>query len=641
MTTAENFTRLAPAARVEVAGALSEAPDSRDARNLRHSPYANRLISLQTSMVPPKVDGTSERVAEIVKGLANQGAIYPDQMGAIHSDLLNRAYTWNSLGVQESIQALVNDVIHGQNRAIQDELGRTKEIANASVLTQFFQSLYQTVDRGQRNFEGFKKLLRLFVNNVPNAEVYSSGGGFSLQINLGGSSQNINLTNAFDNLKDIWGARWDSVNNPRIGALLTPNTRALLFFVSSFYDFGALEPGTYLDNIMRLYKESIKADVDADGDAVMELGEAGANLNKRFEEYKDTLNYLLQNRQYVPPTSAAELSPEQMALLKYLMRQLRQALKDGVPTDVSISTMAQFVEPRLYQTNKVFIERLQDYLLTAQARNPDFYKAIVLDPEWRPPVGLYTGEYVIPDRQEFDLPSEYEFSGPSRDEYFEDMPFQPIRHGLTASQDAQLDRDIAEIMNAFENNLGVQSEAGWIADHRLPEAFGQALDLGVPTRGPPRSRRRTPPSIQSPIPPPFRPLPPQPVPPKAGPSPYDVPLPPPSVNLASVPLPQTPVHMRSLPDTPVHMRSRSSSIASDLGDEFGRLNISGRGATGLFASLKPSVGGNRHTGLAPGLNGTGCGGFVSGRGPPDGRMELLKRVTDPRSVRYGRRLRFY
>ncbi|RXF69853.1 hypothetical protein EKK70_17675, partial [Desulfovibrio sp. DS-1] len=189
MSSTEVFGALAPVGRTEVADALSSHANSKDARSLRYEPYANRLIKLQTAMVPPKVDGTSERVAEVVKGLAEQGAIYPDQMGAIHSDLLNRVYTWNSMGVQESIQALVNDVIHGQNKVLQDELARTREIANASMLTRFFDSLYKTVDRGQRNFEGFKKLLRLFVNNVPNAEVYSSGGSFSLQINVGGQSQ--------------------------------------------------------------------------------------------------------------------------------------------------------------------------------------------------------------------------------------------------------------------------------------------------------------------------------------------------------------------------------------------------------------------------------------------------------------------
>src|SRR5699024_4955451 len=104
MTTTESFLALAPTGREEVAEALSSLPDGGDARSLRHAPYANRLLKLQTAMVPPKIDGTSERVAEVVKGLAEQGAIYPDQMGAIHSDLLNRAHTWNSMGVQESIQ---------------------------------------------------------------------------------------------------------------------------------------------------------------------------------------------------------------------------------------------------------------------------------------------------------------------------------------------------------------------------------------------------------------------------------------------------------------------------------------------------------------------------------------------------------
>lgn len=572
MTTTESFKNLAPVSRMEVAGALSNEPNSRDARVLRAAPYANRLISLKTAMVPPKVDGTSERVAEIVKGLADQGAIYPDQMGAIHSELLNRTYTWNSLGVQESIQALVNDVIHGQNRTLQEELSRTKEIANASLLTQFYDSLYKTVDRGQRNFEGFKKLLRLFINNVPTAEVYKSGGSFNLQINLGGSSQNINLSNAFDNLRDIWGARWDSVNNPRIGALLTPNTRALIFFVSAFYDRGHMEPGSYMDNIMRLYKDAIKADVDADGDAILELGEAGASLNKRFDEYKDTLNYLLQNQQYTPPSQPVELSEEQEALLRYLMRQLRQALKDGVAADVAVSTMAQYVDPRLFQTNRVFIDKLQKYLLMANAKNPSFYAAIVLDPEWRPPSGLFTGEFLIPDRHEFDLPDDPQYLAPSRDEsYFEDPPFsaRPPRQPTNADIDAEIER-LREMLDA---NVGVQSEAGWITDHRLPNLFEGALNLGPPGA-------------------------------------FDVPMPD-AINAYDIPL----------PPSPVEMRSRSSSIGSlDSGPS-------------RFESLRPSIGGNRHTGLGPGLSGTGNRVRHS--------RSLTRRVMDPRYSRLGRRLRFY
>nr|WGL40799.1 pIIIa [Tawny frogmouth aviadenovirus A] len=481
MTTAESFAALAPmysAQRETVAGALSGPRDGRDARSLRFSPYANRLLALQTAMVPPKTDGTSERVAEIVKGLAEQGAIYPDQMGAIHSDLLNRAYTWNSMGVQESIQALVNDVIHGQNRVLQDELGRTREIANASLLTQFFDSVYKTVDRGQRNLEGFKKLLRLFVNSVPNAEVYKSGDTFSLQVNLGGSSQNINLSQAFDNLRDVWGARWDAANNPRIGALLTPNTRALLFFVSSFYEYGSMEPGSYLDNIMRLYKEAIKADVDAEGDAIMELGEAGANLNRRFDDYKETLNYLLQNRQVVPHSSPVEMSQEQTMLFRYLMRQLRQALKDRVPSDIAVSTMVQYVDPALYRTHKVFIERLQNYLLTAVQKNPGFYRAVVLNPQWVPPQGMYTGHFVIPDRYDDlldELGSEAAYGGPSRDEYFDDAPY--ARRPLRPITDGDIDTEIANLAQQLDANVGVQSEAGWLTDHRLPALITQ-MNLG-------------------------------------------------------------------------------------------------------------------------------------------------------------------
>lgn len=476
--TTDYYKHLAPSSRLDVANALNNEPNSIDAKILRHAPYINKLISLQTAMVPPKVDGTSERVAEIVKGLAKQGAIYPDQMGAIHSDLLNRAYTWNSMGVQESIQALVNDVIHGQNRTIRDEMARTTEIANASILTKFFDSIYSTVDRGQRNFEAFKKMLRLFVNNVPDSEIYSSGNSFSLQINVAGGSQNINLSNAFENLKNIWGIKWDSVNNPRIGALLTPNTRALLFFVSAFYEHGVFEPGSYIDNIMRLYKETIRSDVDSDGDAVMELGEAGVQLNKTFNQYKDTLNYLLQNRQYVPPSGPAELSEEQINILHYLLRQLRNALRDGTPADISISTMAQFLDPRLYQSNKVFIERLQDYLLEANMRNPSFYRAIISNQNWIPPIGIFTGEYVIPERHEYFDDTDSVFSSGQREEYFDETPFIPPRVKMSDTQQQQLRDDIDSLTAFFDKELGVQSEAGWLTDHRLPGYFEGALNLG-------------------------------------------------------------------------------------------------------------------------------------------------------------------
>lgn len=577
MTTTDSFAALAPASRMEVAGALSGTPDSRDARSLRHAPYANRLISLQTAMVPPKVDGTSERVAEIVKGLAKQGAIYPDQMGAIHSDLLNRAYTWNSLGVQESIQALVNDVIHGQNRTLREELSKTQEIANASLLTQFYNSLYKTVERGQRNFEGFKRLLRLFVNNVPTAEVYRSGPSYGLQVNMGGTSQNLNLTNAFENLKDIWGARWDAVNNPRIGAILTPNTQALLFFTSAFYDYGMFEPGTYLDNILRLYKETVKADVDEEGDVVMELKDAGVNLNKRFEEYKDTLNYLLQNRPKLPETGPLELSPEQEQLFLYLMRQLRQSLKDGIPTDVSVSTMAQFVEPRLYQTNKKLIEKLQNYLLMAQARNPGYYRAIVLDPHWRPPAGLYTDNFVIPEAIDFDDFRSDAYGGPSRDEYFDDSPFQrPPRVHLTEKQENQLRDDIDEITRLIDGDLGVQSQAGWIADHRLADMFQGALNVSES-------------------------------------NPYNVPLPP-----------------------DVEFRSRSNSMSSEAADMLANLNLRGTGGPDFFSSLKPSIGSRTShsatTGLRRGLSPYGSG--VRGTG-------LMRRALSSRYANRGKRMRFY
>lgn len=575
MTTTDSFKYLAPRERLEVAGALSNVEDNKDARALRHAPYANRLIGLQTAMVPPKVDGTSERVAEIVKGLAKQGAIYPDQMGAIHSDLLNRAYRWNSMGVQESIQALVNDVMRGQTKQLQDELTRTKEIANSSLLTRFFDSIYKTVDSGQRNFEGFKRLLRIFINNVPNAEVYGSGDSYSLQINLGGQSQNINLSNAFENLKDLWGVKWDSVNNPRIGALLTPNTLSLIFFVSAFYDYGILEPGTYLDNIMRLYKETVKADVDADGDAVMELGEAGANLNKRFADYKDTLNYLIQNRQAPADNGPLEMSQEQRMLFGYLMRGLRVALKDRIPHGEAIMTYAKFVDPVLYQTNKVFIEKLQNYLMIAQAKNEEFYKWIVLDETWVPPKGILTGSFVIPDRYQFsDIDSVFEHRAPSRDEYIDDSPFEPPRRRLTSAQERELRDRIDSITLAIDRDLGVQSEAGWITDHRLPQLFDAAISLGP----------------------------------------------------AQVPLP---------PDTPMSSLngSRRSSISN--------MDIGGRGGLSFFDSLKPSIGSkpNSKAIINYGLSGEGYFRMPRSRGMKG--SGLANRVMDPRSIRHGKRLRFY
>lgn len=169
------------------------------------------------------------------------------------------------------------------------------------------------------------------------------------------------------------------------------------------------------------------------------------------------------------------------------MRQLRQAMRDGVPTDTSISTMAQYIDPRVYQTNKVFIEKLQQYLLIAQAKNPKFYQAIITDPEWRPPIGLYTGEYVIPDRHEFYFDDEYGITPvDTPSEYFEDPPFNMNRRpGMTAAEDAQLDQDIAEIMNSFQDNVAIQSQPGWVADHRLPNAFtdlqiNQAINMSLP-----------------------------------------------------------------------------------------------------------------------------------------------------------------
>lgn len=675
MTTADSFRSLAPAARQEVAGALSSTPDSHDARSLRHAPYADRLISLQTAMIPPKVDGTSERVAEIVKGLAQQGAIYPDQMGAIHSTLLNRAHTWNSLGVQESIQALVNDVIHGQNKVLQDELGRTQEIANASMLTRFYDSIPKTVDRGQRNFEGVKKLLRLFVNNVPNSEVYSSGTSYSLQVNLGGTSQNINLTLAFDNLKDLWGARWDTENNLRIGALLTPNTRALLFFISAYYDYGVMEPGSYLDNLLRLYKEAIRPDVDSSGDAILDMKETGVNLGRKFNEYKDTLNYLLQNRQYVPPSERLDLSPEQEELLEYLMRQLRQSLKDGIPADISVAGMTQFLDPYLATVNQRFIEGLQNYLLTANARNPDFYKAIVLDPGWRPPGGMLTGEFSIPERTTRG-PSNLEYLGSERDEYYDDRRFQrPPRQQI----DDTVRETIDQITREIDEILGVQSEAGWITDHRLPQFFDQAISLGPPTQPDVQMRPASPIDIQM----------------------ADFPSLPSSrsssrsssrrgslIDASYIPLPRSrsssigsPAAAPAPPQAPTRARqnsgnfgvyrqtaplSRSASAESlkELyrlipGSQWSSSNsLSGTGGPGFFASLQPTVGTprERQTGLALGLEGMNGRGYeapipsgfpqqpywpkpaIRGSG---GSNSLLRKVLDPAQRKRGKRVRFY
>ena len=423
-------------------------------------PYANRADAIMEAVVPSRKNPTHEKVLTIVNALVETMAIRPDEAGQMYDALLNRVSRYNSMNVQTNLDRLSSDVrnvISAKERTAANNLG------SLSALNAFLSTLPANVDRGQENYTAFISALRLLVTEVPSTDVYQSGPKYYLQTTRNGS-QTVCLTDAFENLKNLWGVNAPVAERNSISSLLTPNTRLLLLLVSPFVDGVHMSRSSYIGYLLTLYRETLGQTTlnERTYEEITNVSRAigdddAANLQA-------TLNFLLTNRQKRIPKEY-ELTEAEEKIVRYVQQAVSMHIMAGTsPTDALDETARNF-EPSFYSAHRPFINKLMDYLHRAAAIAPNYFLNAVLNPKWRPSEGFFTGVYDFPE-------------GPNEDYSWDDEPALRAEAGplrvATPKSENERPRSLSSLELSLDNLI--RSRHPSVQSIRHPSSLAPSVD---------------------------------------------------------------------------------------------------------------------------------------------------------------------
>lgn len=374
-------------------------------KEFRHLPLADKIIELEKAVVEPKKSDTPALLNVVVKQLVNQGAIYPEEASAVYSRLLERLVKFNSLRSHNNLQQIAQDVQQGQRSVIISNLLNTSAMSNMIVLQNFYNSLPKTVTYGQQNYDAFKQLLRQFVIDYNKfLEVYKSGPDTFLQYNFGPAVQKINLTQAFRNLADMWGARITSESSiPSLIALLHPQTRFLLLLLSPIAMEGYFMRDSFISYILKLYKNTVAPPLGAE--PVGELGNLIATLGPGYDQLKlrQGLNYMLTNQQTQYRPEVPEFTKEEEAILRYIQTLLKTKIagRRRMLDEHDLDNVIRNLNLSAFPGQLDFINKLFDYFRKVIQTKPQLLTKIIYDTEWKPPAAFFLKNVLLP--QDLDI----------------------------------------------------------------------------------------------------------------------------------------------------------------------------------------------------------------------------------------------
>lgn len=357
-------------------------------------PRSNRFDQILEAAVPSRVDPTHEKVLSIVNALVETGAVRPDEGGQIFDALLERVSRYNSVNVQTNLDRLVTDVREAVAR--KERTQTEPSLASLVALNAFLNTIPAVVNKGQDDYLAFISALRLLVTEVPQTDVYRSGPHFFFSSNKSGS-QTVNLTNAFKNLSSLWGVKSIGTNRTSISSILTPNTRLLLLMVAPFTDSATMSKDSYIGHILTLYRETI-GQTSLDESTYNEITSVSKALgDQSVENLQSTLNFLLTNKTQRVPRQY-RLSKEEERILRFVQQSVSlYLLQDGATPSTALDLAAANFEPSFYAANRNFINRLMDYFHRAAAMSTNYFTNAVLNANWLPPEGFFTGDFDFPD----------------------------------------------------------------------------------------------------------------------------------------------------------------------------------------------------------------------------------------------------
>ncbi|QDM55319.1 pIIIa [Deer atadenovirus A] len=359
--------------------------------SFQKQPIANKLIALENAVVPNRKNETPQMIADLLNELVKIGAIKLEEAGPMYSDLLIRVHKYNSMNVQNNLETLVNDI-----RSIQSDIIRTtdiKSLSNQTVLNSFLNSIPQTVDMGQYNYEAFKQTLRLFINETPNVTVFKSGFDTFVQVNITGVNT-INLNDAFKNLSHLWGVVIQGETLPgNITSRLTANTRVLLYFMAPFTNDNTFSPDTFISTLMKLYRLTVSTALEFPEETETEIVETAKELGTDGLDLTRTLAYLIKNKED-QITNPRSLSPRQLQILRYIQNSLTDRIdRNNETPQEALEQLSFSFAPSFYEQNGPFIRRLIAYMEVALYNSPSYFREIYSNKFWTPPASFWTQNY--------------------------------------------------------------------------------------------------------------------------------------------------------------------------------------------------------------------------------------------------------
>lgn len=366
-------------------------------RRFASQPWANRIGAILEAVVPPRTNPTHEKVLTVVNALLETSAIRPDEAGMVYDALLERVSRYNSGNVQTNLDRLSQDV---RQVISQRERSSANNLGSLAALNAFIASLPATVERGQESYLGFLSALRLLVSEVPQTEVFRTGPHTFLQAARNGS-KTVNLNQAMENLRPLWGLQAPAGERGHVSSLLTPNTRLLLLLVAPFAEEMNVSRSSYIGHLLTLYRETL-ANLHVDERTYQEITSVSRALGDEDDaaRLQATLNFLLTNRRRRLPAEFA-LTAEEERILRYVQQAVSLYLmQDGATATGALDETSRNLEPSFYAAHRGFINRLMDYFHRAAAVAPNYFMNAVLNPRWLPSEGFFTGVYDFPEQDE-------------------------------------------------------------------------------------------------------------------------------------------------------------------------------------------------------------------------------------------------
>lgn len=371
------------------------------AKDFRDMPLANKILELEKAIVEPKKSDTPTLLGTVVKQLVSQGAIYPDEASAVYGRLLTRLVKFNSLRNHNNLASLVEDVQQGQRSVVLSSLSNVPAMSNMVVLQNFLNTLPKTVSAGQQNYDAFKQLLREFVIEYNQfLEVYKSGTDTFLQYNFGPQVQKVNLTQAFNNLSNLWGAKvTNEASIPSLTALLQPQSRFLILLLSPIAMEGYFIRDSFISYLITLYKNTVAPPLK--GQPVQELGNVIASLGPGYDQLKlrQGLNYIVTNQPQEYRPEVPDLTKEEEALLRYIQTLLKTKIA-GTNKRLSerdLDNVLMNLNPAAFSGQIDFINKLFDYFRKVIKARPDLMTQIIYDKDWIPPPAFFYKDVLLPE----------------------------------------------------------------------------------------------------------------------------------------------------------------------------------------------------------------------------------------------------